>query len=255
MAFAAPVPRQAVLLAAGEGSRLRPLTDHVPKPLLPIDGRAVIDTLVAQLRALGVERYIVVVGYHGDTLRTYLDRTWGAELDLRYVEQPERLGSAHALQCALAAPLERCDTIVAGTDTVWRDDDVAAVARRDAERSLVTMALRRWPLEQLPHRSCATVDERMRVRRVLEKPTAAQVDSALSGSPLYVFRSAFWPYVAELGADPSGGVMELATALQRAIDDGHEVLGVEVHDTRDITRAGDLLRFNFPYLRAYVPEL
>ncbi|HEY8409422.1 MAG TPA: sugar phosphate nucleotidyltransferase, partial [Gaiellaceae bacterium] len=55
--------RDAVVMAAGEGSRLRPLTEEWPKPILPIDGRAVIATLLRELEAAGVARVVVVTGH------------------------------------------------------------------------------------------------------------------------------------------------------------------------------------------------
>lgn len=253
-----PDTLRAVLLAAGEGSRLRPLTDHVPKPLLPIDGRAVIDRVLEQVSALEISDVTIVLGYLGDVLRTYLDTHAPAELRLSYAEQPVRHGSADALQAARASGAPPADTLVAATDTWWLNVDVSRVASafRDA-RPMVAMGLRRWPIEQLPHRSCVAVDGALRVCRVIEKPSADELashtgETALSGSPLYVFRADFWPYV-ERVTPSSSGMVELATALQAAIDDGHPVQGVEVAATRDITRPVDMLRHNFPYLEGCLP--
>lgn len=248
----------AVLLAAGEGSRLRPLTDHVPKPLLPIDGRPVIDTLLEQLDRVGVDSWTLITGYLGDVLQQYL-RARTDTGRVRWVEQAERLGSAHALQCALAQGLPHIDAVVVATDTVWRDEDVAHVVNAfRTERPMVTMGVRRWPLDQLPHRSSVGVDADGRVHAIIEKPASTEPTApgsgALSGSPLYVFRADFWEYIAVLQAN-SRQMYELADALQAAIDDGHEVRAIEVFDTRDITRPNDLLRFNFPYLAELIPDL
>lgn len=250
-----PAPRHALLLAAGEGSRLRPLTDHVPKPLLPIDGAPVISTLVGQLAELGVGDFTVVVGPAGGPLRDHLDATRPAGAELRFVEQPVAAGTADAIQRALPALDASVPMFVAACDTVWIDGDIGRVATAHGRhRPLVTMAARRWPLAQLPHRSCLSLDEHGRVLRVIEKPSADEVTSALSGSPLYVFEPGFWTFVDAV--EPSvNGRSELATALQAAIDAGHAVLSCEVGPTRDLTRPNDLLRFNFPYLEALLPEL
>jgi CTP:molybdopterin cytidylyltransferase MocA len=87
---------EAVVLAAGEGRRLRPLTDHWPKPLLPIDGRPVIATLLRELAF--ADRITVVTGHLGDDLRRFLDG-W----NVAFAEQPEPLGSADAVRRALDA--------------------------------------------------------------------------------------------------------------------------------------------------------
>jgi glucose-1-phosphate thymidylyltransferase len=249
-------PIQALLLAAGEGSRLRPLTDHVPKPMLPIDGQAVVERLVGQLVGAGIERMTVVVGYRGDLLRAYLERI-ASGLQLTFVEQAERRGTGHALQLALDAGLERTDTIMAASDTWWRDEDVSRLFER-AERdhdALVTMSLLRWPVAQLPHSMSVQLDGDERVRRVLHRVDPATEPAgatALSGSPLYAFRAPFWEYVEQI--EPAGGVVELATGIQHAIDDGHVVRGHEVHEARDLTRPEDLLRHNFGYLGQWLDE-
>lgn len=243
-----------MLLAAGEGSRLRPLTDDVPKPLLPIDGRPVILQLVEQLYAAGVDRFVVVVGPGGRLVREHLEQEAPAGASMEFVEQPEATGTADAIRRGLPALDGMATAVVAASDTVWRDEDVATLLDQHAKlQPLVTMAARRWPLEQLPHRSCLSLDG-SRVRRVIEKPSPHQVTSALSGSPLYAIEPAFWPYVQAVDPSP-GGKLELATALQSAIDDGEVVESVEVAETRDLTRPADLLRHNFAYLEQLLPPL
>ncbi|MCW2920177.1 MAG: nucleoside-diphosphate-sugar pyrophosphorylase [Thermoleophilia bacterium] len=252
----APRPRQALLLAAGEGSRLRPLTDHVPKPMLPIDGEAVVERLITQLVRHGIERMTIVVGYRGDVLRTYLERI-ATSVDLTFVDQADRRGTGHALQLALEAGLERTDTIVAASDTWWRDEDVSRLftsASRDTD-ALVTMSVLRWPVAQLPHSMAVQHDEDDRVQRVLHRidpGTTSSGASALSGSPLYAFRAPFWDYVAQIA--PADGVVQLADGIQQAIDDGHVVRALEVHEARDLTRPEDLLRHNFSYLGEWLDE-
>jgi NDP-sugar pyrophosphorylase family protein len=250
-----PPVSQALLLAAGEGSRLRPLTDLVPKPLLPIDGRPVIGMLVEQLAELGVVEFVVVVSPGGALLREHLADTTPEGATIRFVEQAVANGSADAIQHGLAAIDETRPTWIAACDTLWKLDDVRAMLETHARVApLVTMAARSWPLEQLPHRSCLTLDDDGRVLRVLEKPHPDEVTSALSGSPLYIVEPGFWPFVRAVEPG-SHGKYELATALQAAIDDGRHIQSVEVHDTRDLTRPLDLLRANFPYLAELLPEL
>jgi CTP:molybdopterin cytidylyltransferase MocA len=102
---------EAVVLAAGEGRRMRPLTEIWPKPLLPIDGRPVIATLLRELEF--AERITVVTGHLGDRLRRFLDG-W----DVAFAHQPAVLGSADALRRALqagAAP----PLIVTAADTLY----------------------------------------------------------------------------------------------------------------------------------------
>jgi len=247
----------AVVLAAGQGSRLRPLTDAVPKPLLPIDGRPVVARVLDQLAAAGVTHAMVVVGYAGAVLQDFLERSVPGEQwpRLTFATQEERLGSAHALQCALAAGLPPVNSLMAAADTWWRTEDVVRVADTfRAEGPAAVMGLRRWPVAQLPHRSVVNVDDELRVQTVVEKPELSTLPGAtgLSGSPIYAFAAPLWERVRAVHAPP-GEIRELATALQRAIAAGEVIRGVEVTETRDLTRPADLLRHNFPYLTDLVP--
>lgn len=251
-------PRHAVVLAAGQGSRLRPLTDDVPKPLLPIDGRPVIERVLDQLGAAGVHQVMVVVGYRAGLLRSHLEERARANSwpDLSFAVQEPRRGSAHALRCALDAGFPSTDAVVAGADTWWRDEDVLELTACFAEQQpMVAMGLRRWPIEQLPHRSVCRVDPALRLHAVVERPDPAtlQRGSGLSGSPIYVFAADFWRYVQQI-EDTGENILALSVALQRAIDAGGVVQGVEMRETRDLTRPADLLRHNFPYLDRWLPE-
>jgi choline kinase len=102
---------EAVVMAAGEGRRLRPLTEHWPKPLLPIDGRAVIATLLPELAF--ARRTTVVTGHLGGQLRRFLEG-W----DVTFADQPAALGSAHAVRCALDAGAKP-PILVTVADTVF----------------------------------------------------------------------------------------------------------------------------------------
>jgi CTP:molybdopterin cytidylyltransferase MocA len=104
---------EAVVIAAGEGRRLRPVTEHWPKPILPIDGKPVIVTLLRELEAAGVGPVTVVVGHLGEQIRRLL-----AGLDVRFAEQSEPLGSADAVRRAVDAGADT-PFLVSPADTVY----------------------------------------------------------------------------------------------------------------------------------------
>lgn len=79
--------RHAVILAAGEGNRLRPLTDAAPKPLVPVNGRPMLDRAIAALRQNGVERFTIVVGHLEQVVRDHLAKSMG-EYGLSFVSNP-----------------------------------------------------------------------------------------------------------------------------------------------------------------------
>src|ERR671914_583944 len=95
---------RAVVIAAGLGTRLRPLTEHFPKPVLPLDGRPVISTLLRELAAAGCRDVTLVVGYRAGQVEALVGDGSGFGLTVRYARQEEPLGSAHAVAAAAARP-------------------------------------------------------------------------------------------------------------------------------------------------------
>jgi len=90
---------QAVILAGGEGSRLRPLTLSRPKAMIPVANRPIIDYVIRALAANGIRDITVVVGYRKEHVIRYLNR---CDIPIRVVVQEKQLGPAHALRCAEA---------------------------------------------------------------------------------------------------------------------------------------------------------
>jgi CTP:molybdopterin cytidylyltransferase MocA len=139
---------EAVVIAAGEGRRLRPLTERWPKPILPIDGKPVIATVLRELEAAGVGPVTVVVGHLGDQIRRLL-----AGLDVRFAEQREPLGSADAVREAVDAGAT-APFLVSPADTVYSPGAVSRFLD-DWERSGTpgAMAPPLWGIgpELLPH--------------------------------------------------------------------------------------------------------
>ncbi|SRR6266516_7322915 len=224
-------------MAAGEGTRMRPLTARWPKPILPIDGRPVIATLLQELRAAGCGRVTVVTGHLAEQVESLLGDGGGFGLELRYVRQPRADGSADAVRRALAAGVEP-PAVVLGADTVFMPGDVARFAAA-AEGADGAIAARREPPPTPQHRWPMRIAGG-RVERVLDDDPA----NPLAGAPLWLVG----PRVAPLLAGLSGPPYQLSDAFQRAIDAGLAVAGVEIGKTRDLTRPVDLVQQNFPYL-------
>lgn len=96
--------RTAVLLAAGRGQRLRPRTDRVPKCLVPVAGRTMLDRTVDALAAAGFERLVVATGYRAAQVETALGRTGGLEVALVHIADHARTNNVVSLEQALQHP-------------------------------------------------------------------------------------------------------------------------------------------------------
>src|SRR5438445_8385683 len=90
---------KAVVLAAGEGTRMRPLTANLPKPLLPVAGKPFLRHTLEALRAAGIKELAILIGWHGHRIRERFGDGADLDLSIAYEEQGERLGTAHARGC------------------------------------------------------------------------------------------------------------------------------------------------------------
>jgi dTDP-glucose pyrophosphorylase len=223
---------EAVVMAAGDASRLRPLSERYAKAVLPIDGRPVVSSLLRELRHAGVGRVTVVVGHLAAQVERLLD---SFDQDLRFVRQPSADGSADAVRCAAVAP----PYLVVAADTLFREGDVGRFLAAAGEHA-GAIAVRRRPPPG-PGRSAVRVEGGL-VTQVLDDDPG----NPLAGAPLWWVGAAVHERLAGLPGPP----YELAEAFQRAIDAGARVAGVEIGPTRDLTFPLDLVEENFPYLRA-----
>ncbi len=226
-------------MAAGEGTRLRPLTEQWPKPVLPIDGRPVLAVLLRELAAADLRRVWLVTGHLAVQVERLAGDGSSFGLELSFVRQPGVLGSADAVRRALDAGAAT-PALVSAADTVYRRGDVARFAAEFGRSGAAgAVAVRAEPPpgpgRQAVRRSGARI-EAMRD----EDP-----ENPWSAAPLW----AVGPAVAErlcLDNPP----YELESAFQSAIEAGETVIAVEIGKTRDLTYPVDLVQENFPYLRA-----
>jgi dTDP-glucose pyrophosphorylase len=218
-------------MAAGEGRRLRPLTEHWPKPILPIDGKPVVVALVHALAAAGCERIVVVTGHLHEQVERLLALL---PYDLRFVLQPEPLGSADAVARAGVAP----PYLVTAADTLYAFGDLARFAA-EAPRSDGAIAVRIQP-DRPEHTRIELADGRV-VR--VSAPDAA---GAWTAAPLWFLGEVIAQHLSALPGRPP---YELGSVFQRGIDAGAAVSAIQIGRTRDLTTPVDLVRENFPYLR------
>ena len=92
---------KALILAAGKGSNLYPLTETRPKPMFSICGKPVLEYIIQGLVETGIHDITMVIGQHGETIKNYFHRGERFGVNIQYIVQDEPLGLAHALKCAL----------------------------------------------------------------------------------------------------------------------------------------------------------
>ena len=226
-------------MAAGLGTRLRPLTERWPKPVLPIDGRPVIAVLLRELAAAGLGRVWVVTGHLAEQVESLVGDGSAFGVAVRFVRQPEALGSADAVQRALDDGAEP-PLLVSAADTVFSSGDVARFAAA-FERGDAVGAI---GVRTEPGRESGRLAVRRDGERIVDL-RQGDPDGLWTPAPLWGIRG---EVAGRLRLDRPP--YELGNAYQAAIDAGEVVTAIEIGKTRDLTDPLDLVKENFPYLRA-----
>jgi NDP-sugar pyrophosphorylase family protein len=232
------VALEAIVLAAGEGRRMRPLTERWPKAVLPIDGRPVIATLLRELAAGGVERATVVSGHLAEQVETLVGEDSAFGLDVRFVRQPSPDGGADAVRRAALEP----PYLVTAADTVYAPGTVERFLRAyDESDAAGAMSVRRQPGR--PASTGIRVEDDL-----VSRAQDSSAPGGLTAAPLLALGAPVAARVEEACSRPFRPPYELTAAFQLAIDAGERILAVRIDPTRDLTHPLDLVEKNFPYL-------
>lgn len=162
-----------VILAGGQGNRLRPLTNHTPKPLLPVGGRPVLELILHQLRAYGFHRFFISVNYLGDQIEDYLGNGHQHEVSIQYLREPEPLGTAGPL--ALLPRPVGLPCIVVNGDLLTRVNFEQMLEFHMETGGQLTIGVKEQPL-QLPFG--VVVTQGGRVVEFKEKPAETRLINA-----------------------------------------------------------------------------
>lgn len=230
-----------VVLAAGQGKRLRPLTLVRSKPMLPVLGKPLVEWVLEMLYGAGVERFIVVANPADSGLIDYIRRcsAFRGYTCLAFQEKP--LGMADALRCA--RPLIEGDFILAACDSLVRPEHVQQLLKVQCQPDVkAVLSLQPVPKEEFNHLG-AVVIEGGWVRRIVEKPGPQAAPSSIASLPLYVLPHSILAYLDEIPLS-ARGEYELQDAIQMLIEREGGVRGVLTDWRMDVTTPQDLLELN-----------
>jgi len=220
---------QAVILAAGEGTRLRPLTQNRPKALIPIANRPIIEHTIISLLEAGIRDIIVVVGYRKEQVMRHLTHL---DLPIKIVHQPEQLGTAHALLCARDQIAG--DAIVLPGDNYIDKDSIQGIVQ-------VRNALLYTTHRQPSNFGVVTIDGDQ-ITSITEKPSHANRMTVSCG-------------VYHLGSELLDRMrhMSMSEAIDAEIRSGTRITAVKAHSWQDAIYPWDLLSMNEHLLSCISP--
>lgn len=227
---------KALVLAAGEGTRLRPLTTNTPKPLLLVAGRPFMSHVLEALSALDVKDIYILVGWKANKIKEYYGDGSRLGLRIRYLEQRERMGTAHAIGCADGSIDE--PFVCINGDVIIFQDDIESMIEKHASTGghvMGTVAV------EHPERFGVIEADGDRLVRIHEKPKVPPTKMINAGA--FVFDPDIF---AAIKATPKSvrGEYEITDTLNSLAESGGVHIEELKHGWMDVGLPWDLLRAN-----------
>lgn len=204
-----------VVMAGGYGVRMKPLTDNVPKPLLPVGNEPVLGHLLTHLASSGVRDLTIATHYRGDQIRDHFGDGTAHGVALEYIDEEEPLGTAGILR---RLTVQTQPLLVINGDILTRVD-VASMLRFHREHdAMLTVAIRAFE-SQVPYGVVEVRDEQ--VVAVIEKPIAHYFINA----GMYLIEPAALQLL-----PPAPGRLDMTEFIAILVDGGHRVVGFPVRE-------------------------
>jgi dTDP-glucose pyrophosphorylase/CBS domain-containing protein len=201
------LPLQAVIMAGGFGTRLRPLTVDLPKPMLPVGDRPIMELILRQLQASGIHRINVTTHYMAEKIVDYFGNGDRFGVQLNYVSEDKPLGTAGALGL-LESPKERM--LVMNGDILTGVDFRTLLAYHQEHSATLTVGVRKYEIK-VPYGVIES--EGAFVRKVVEKPSLTFFVNA----GIYLLEPAAHRYI------PTGQRFDMTDLISRLIQEKHRV--------------------------------
>ena len=234
---------EAVILAAGEGSRMRPLTYARPKVMLPLVNRPILEHLLIELVEAGINQFVFVVGYHEEEIRNYFGSGERWHAVIKYVNQLKQAGTGDALHSAEG--LVKGSFLVVNGDVIISSENVRHLANKP---DMAMMLFRAKEVAGLG----VVETEGDRIVRIHEK--SAKPPSNLANAGLYLFTPAIFDSIAKTEKSPRGEY-EITDAIQSIINSGYPVHYHEIDHWFDLSYPWDLLSANEIEMRRIEPSV
>jgi NDP-sugar pyrophosphorylase family protein len=214
---------KAVVLAAGRGTRMRELTVDLPKPMIEVRGKPVLQHIVEGLRDAGVFRFVIIVGYHAEMIRNFFGDGRRHNVDIEYVTQTVQDGTGRVV--ALARDFAGGSPfILSYGDILISSENYRRVVDLPNDCEAIVTVTRG---EDVTKGGAVFVNERMELLDLREKPKPGEPTSSLYNAGLYAFRPGIFEFIATLKPSPRGEY-ELTDAVRDLAHSGKKIQALEL---------------------------
>ncbi len=177
---------KAVILAAGEGKRLRPITSSIPKPMIPLMGKPLLEHTILGLKNAGIDQFLLIVGYKQEIIKEYFEKSsHQSKVKIDYIIQEDYLGTAHAT--GYAKDFIKDDEFLMMYGDLFADPDIFNVIlnkyRETNYEGLITLLKVDNPQDY----GVVSLNSKGLVKNIIEKPTPKQNAGNLANAGIYIF--------------------------------------------------------------------
>ena len=220
---------KAVILAAGEGKRLRPFTETMPKVMIPVTNKPILEHVFDALKNTGIDEVFLVVGYKKEVIKEYFKEY--KDIKITYVEQDKQLGTAHALLQA-KKHIEEPFIVIPGDNII----DQKSIIKLIEDKSEYSLLIKEHPQ---PSKYGVVFIEKEKLRRIVEKPPEEIGEFISTG--IYKFPKNVFNVIERISSE---GIYSLSTVVQKLIDEGKIINTIRTDAWMDIVYPWDLIKVN-----------
>jgi UDP-N-acetylglucosamine diphosphorylase/glucosamine-1-phosphate N-acetyltransferase len=233
---------KAVVLAAGEGVRLRPITSTRPKHLIRVGGKPILEHCIEALKTSGIDDILIVVHYMGKAICDYFGAGEKYGVKIKCVKQKAVLGTGNAV--IAAEPYVEDDFLLVYGDLLFTEDVARkVVSLHKKEKPAVTMSI--IPVKNPEDYGIVELKDARTVKRIVEKPSRMEPPTNLANAGIYAFSKEIFGIIRETSAS-ARGEWEITDAISLLLKKERQVSVVRIsgEDWFDIGRPWDLLEGN-----------
>ena len=233
---------KAVVLAAGEGVRLRPLTLTRPKHMISVGGKPILEHCLTAIKACGINDVIIVVNYMADNIRSYFGSGEKLGLKIEYAYQKSVIGTGNAV--GVAEPYVEEDFLLVYGDLLFTPEalkKVLSLHKRKRPSATLTVV----SVEKPEDYGIVELEAEGQVKRIIEKPQREEAPTNLANAGLYVFSTEIFEKASRISTS-SRGEWEITDAITLLLKEKKPVFAAEISKDEwfDIGRPWDLLEAN-----------
>jgi dTDP-glucose pyrophosphorylase len=214
---------KAVLLAAGRGTRMRELTADLPKPMIKVREKPILLHIVEGLQTAGIKNFLIIVGYHGDTVRNYFGDGTCFGLRINYATQVVQDGTGRVVELARDFVADSPFVLSYGDILVAPQNYQRLVDLADDAEAIISVKRG----EDVSKGGAVFLNERMELVDLREKVEPSEASSPWYNAGLYAFRPGIFEFTAKLQPSPRGEY-ELTDAVRDLAHSGKKVKALEI---------------------------